>query len=639
MSTNGNVGNLSFMSVSKYPDVNENTRRILEKRYFHRDSAGVIIEDIDGMFTRVANFVASAERNFNTPHLYEAMSGAFFEMMRSLRFMPNTPTLTNSGRDRGQLAACYVLPTQDSMEGIMDTLKSQALVQKSGGGTGFSFSCIRERNALISSTGMKAAGPVPVIKLMNYLMSEFVTQGGVRFGANMGVLPVDHNDIEEFITFKSKDGSCASFNVSVAATDAFMKAVEEGGTVQTISRKDGSVIREIPAIALFDLIADYAWATGDPGILFIDTANKYNPTPQLGRLEATNPCGEQWLLPNEACTLGHMNLGLYFKDTESDDWVFKFDWEQYSADIKLGVRFLDNVIEKNYYALPEIERMHRVLNRKIGLGVMGFADLLKKFEVPYGSKKARDIGSKIARFHRQKADEASYNLGVERGSFGAFEGSAVQASGWAAMRNSCRTTVAPTGTTAIIANCASTGIEPDYALVLERHQAGMTMYEELPSYTKYFANHPNRNWISMYALKHGTLKGCDFVTPDQVDLFATANEISPTDHVLMQAAWQEHIDNAISKTVNLPQSASVQDIKDVYMLAWKTGCKGVTVYRHNSRSAQPLAAAPDPSVKALPEEPHTITISSEKCPECRSELEMSGGCETCKNCGFAVCKI
>lgn len=621
-------------SVS-YPAINENAEKILKKRYFLKDANGECIEDVDGMFMRSASTAASAEAVFGKPELVESMKNVFFDMMRSLRFMPNTPTLINAGKPRGQLAACFVLPTEDSMEGIMDTLKAQALVQKSGGGTGFSFSCIRERGAHIMSTGMKAAGPIPVIKLMNYLMSQFIVQGGARNGANMGVLPVDHNDIVEFITFKDKDKSCESFNVSVAATDAFMQAVLDDGTFETKSRVDGKTLRVIRAREIFDLIVKQAWRSGDPGLLFIDTANRANPTPHIGEFAATNPCGEQFLLPNEACTLGHLNLSKYFIDRgQPTSWGFKFNWEQYGKDVMMAMRFLDNIVEVNAYELPAIEQMHKHTNRKVGLGVFGFADLLKLMSISYESPEALEIAEKIAAYHRMKADEASCDLGHERGSFGAFKGSALEAAGWSAMRNASRTTVAPTGSTAIIANSASTGIEPDYALLLDRNQAGMRMFESLPSFDRLLKSMSEdvAKQVKAYVEHHGTLRGCDLVSSHVADMFKTANEISYKAHILMQAAWQKSIDNAISKTINLPNSATESDIADAYMLAWKTGCKGITVYRDGCRSDQAL------TVHVVKDEPLQSALS-DLCPECSSVMEISGGCETCKNCGYAVCKI
>lgn len=635
----------SSLGFVSFPEVNENALKILQKRYFWKDGVGNLVETQPvQLYIRVSNVVAEAERKFGgNDQKVSKVASDFFEMIGSQRFIPNTPTLANAGRDRGQLAACYVLPIADSMEGIMDCLKAQALVQKSGGGTGFNFGGIRERNSLIASTGQRAAGPVPVIKLMNYMMSEFIIQGGMRNGANMGVLPITHPDIEEFITFKHEDGSCKSFNVSLAATDAFMNAVIEDLDWPLISPVDGRTVKTLKALDIFNQITQSAWETGDPGMLFIDTANVDNPTPLLGRLEATNPCGEQWLLPNEACTLGHHNLSKYFKaNPEATTWEDNVDWEQYSKDLKYSIRFLDNVIEVNYYALPEIEKMHRDTNRKIGLGVMGFADLLIKLNIPYGSAQARIVADKIARFHREGADQASHELALERGSFGAFEGSAVQLSGWSAMRNACRTTVAPTGTTAIIFGC-STSIEPIFGLILRREQAGMTMYEVHPLFKDLLdaMSESDRQATYDYYFTNNTLQGCPTLSAETQALFVQANDVAPEDHIQMQATWQQWIDNSISKTINMPTSATIQQVRDAYIMAWQTGCKGITVYRDGSRTGQALsvASADGASGTIVTVVDNPSDNAGPLCPECATPMEVASGCEACHNCGYSVCKI
>lgn len=652
-----------------FPEINPTALKIMNKRNYTWPKEDGSRETPNEMFIRVSNYVASAEKEFGPEHNIPIYASKFYEMMRSLRFMPNTPTLINAGRDRGQLAACYVLPCHDSMESIMDALKSQAIVQKSGGGTGFSFGEIRERHSKIKSTGMDAVGPIPIIKLMNNMMSEFIIQGGVRHGANMGVLPIDHPDLYEFITFKKKDGSCKSFNISVAVTDAFMEAVVNDSIWHFKSRVDGSIVASHSARLIFDAIATSAHETGDPGILFIDEANRFNPTPQLGRLEATNPCGEQWLLPNEACTLGHLNLSQYYINGSS--WETSFNWDQFTKDISLGVRFLDDVIQVNYYALPEIEKMHKIMNRKIGLGVMGLADFLIKCGVSYASELARTISRKIASVFRGVADIASRDLGLERGSFGAFEGSAVQAEGWVAMRNACRTTVAPTGTSAIFAD-ASPSIEPDFAFLLKRLQAEMEICEFHPLFEKYIESLPEDTTsriISWYEV-NGTLQNCPDIDEQTQSIFIQANDVSIHDHVMMQAVWQEYIDNSISKTINMASSATVQDVKDAYMLAWQTKCKGITVYRDQSREGQALNAnvaafttkkqndwivVPSTmnfnvfmsedgkdalsytSIKT--DVPSSAYNTVPTCPECQNLLDVTAGCKSCSNCGFSLCSI
>lgn len=618
---------------SEYPEIHKNALKILEKRYFWTKSNGTL-ENIDDLFLRTSVKVASAENLFpNSKVSVDEAVKKFFEMQRSLRFIPNTPTLVNAGRERGQLAACFVLPMGDSMDEIMESLKKQALVQKSGGGTGFNFGCIRERGAPIKSTGMTAVGPIPIIKLMNYMMSEFIIQGGVRHGANMGVLPDDHPDLIEFITFKEKDGSCKSFNISVAISDKFMLAVKTDGLWDLHSRVDGSVVATHRARELFNLIAEYAWKTGDPGVLFIDVANRDNPTPQLGRLQATNPCGEQWLLPNEACTLGHLNLSKYWDQGhtfygDGSGWDHHFNWPQFGQDIKWGVRFLDNVIEINHYATPEIEKMHRYTNRKIGLGVMGLADLLVQIGVPYGSDRALKISDMVAEHLRNYADGASIDLARERGSFGAFEDSAV-ASRFRVMRNACRCTVAPTGSTAILAN-TSTGIEPIFALILKREQAGMEMYEIHPLFEKYLMSRADdiRTRIIDYYFKHNSVQGCPDMPEHVQALYVQANDVGIDYHIKMQSTWQAHIDNSISKTINMSNNATVGDIKSIYLMAWEEGCKGITIYRDGCRAGQALSVA-----NVLPDAQVPL------CKECGELLDVGGGCETCKNCGYAACSI
>jgi ribonucleoside-diphosphate reductase alpha chain len=632
------------MSMPQEPAVTENALKILQKReYLWKLDGGRGQETVREMFRRVANKIASAETLFGKQHLCIEYSDEFFEMMCGLRFLPNTPTLVNAGRDRGQLAACYVLPLHDSMEGIMDCLKTQALVQKSGGGCGFNFGVIRERDSIIKSTGKRAVGPIPIIKLMNYMMSEFIIQGGVRFGANMAVLPMQHPSIEEFIEFKEEDNSCPSFNISPAVPDAFMEAVEDDGLWDLVSVVDGSVKKTIRARDLFDKIATMAWKTGDPGLLFIDTINKFNTTPHLGRLEASNPCSELPLLPNEACTLGSLNLPKYYiKDPESNGtWQSHFNFEQFRKDITLGIRFLDNVIEVNHYVIPAIENMHRNTNRKVGLGHMGFADLLILLNIPYNSKEARDVANELGSFFRNNADIASEDLGYERGAFGAFEQSTLKTAGWGSMRNAGRTTIAPTGTISIIANC-STGIEPVFAYILRREQAGMVMHEYHPLFKLFLDTQPTevQEAIVDYYFSNGTLQGCPQIPEHIQRVFVQASDISPEDHIRMQATWQQYIDSSISKTINMPNSSTIEDVKNAYITAWKMGVKGITIYRAGCRANEPLQV-----VKTAPKEPvamaqvlqHKAVDDYEKCPECNEQVDNSGGCLTCKACGWALC--
>ena len=630
------------MSDTKFPSLSENALKILDKRKYLWEKANGSKETVDDMFRRVAKFISSAEFCFDNPRLQPVYEEIYFEMMRSLRFMPNTPTLVNANRPHGQLAACVVLPLEDSMDGIMTTMKSQALLQKAGTGTGFNFGRLRERGALVKSTGMKAAGPIPVIKFMNYMMSEFIVQGGMRSGANMAVLPVDSPDIEEFITFKKEDGSCKSFNVSIGASDVFMRAVEEDGPFSLTSRVDGHVIKTVQARQVFNMAVKYAWETGDPGLLFMDTINRANPTPQLGRLEATNPCSEVPLLPMEECTLGHLNLGLYFTQ-DAANWVESFNWPLFKQDIHNGVRFLDSVVEVNDYPIKEIEMMHKQTNRKIGLGVMGLADLLVKLEIPYDSLMAVDIADKIGNFYKSEADKASCELGKERGSFGAFQGSAVEAQGWTHMRNACRTCVAPTGTTALICG-ASTGIEPIFSLILKRNQAGMTMHEMNPLFEaclKKLSSTDVLKVVDYFFSNNNSVAGCPYLPPGVDRLFQQANDISIDGHLDMLAVWTKNTDLAVSKTINMPNSATVEDIRQTYMRAWKLGTKGITVYRDGCRADQPLSHASVATQSTL------VTINAdvkkeelprhEPCKECGGQLQMVDGCTLCPSCGYSAC--
>jgi len=631
--------------MSKEPAVTENALKILQKReYLWRLDGGRGQETVKEMFRRVANKIASAETLFGKQHMCTEYSDAFFEMMCDLRFIPNTPTLVNAGRDKGQLAACFVVYLDDSMEGIMDCLKTQAMVQKSGGGCGFNFGVIRERGSLINSTGKQAVGPIPIIKLMNYMMSEFIIQGGVRRGANMAVLPIWHLDILEFISFKEEDNSCPSFNISPAITDAFMEAVENDEPWNLRSVVDNKIKKTIRARDLFDKIATMAWKTGDPGLLFIDTINKFNTTPHLGRLEASNPCSELPLLPNEACTLGSLNLPKYYiKHPEiNGTWQSHFNFEQFNKDIELGIRFLDNVIEVNHYVIPAIEIMHRETNRKVGLGHMGFADLLILLNIPYNSKEARDVANELGMVFRNDADMASEDLGYERGAFGSFEDSTLKTAGWGSMRNAGRTTIAPTGTISIIANC-STGIEPVFAYILRREQAGIVMHEYHPLFKSFLDVQPaeTQEAITEYYFNNGTLQGCPQMPEHVQKIFVQANDISPEDHIRMQATWQQYIDSSISKTINMPNNTTVEDVKNAYITAWKMGVKGITVYRSGCRANEPLQMVKTNIVKTpLVVVAPTLqiqTIDDEKCPECNEKVDNGGGCLTCKACGWALC--
>lgn len=618
------------MSSNKYPELNKSAMSILESRYLRIKNDGTR-ETVEDMFRRTAKTIASGEKHFSKPEDEQMIEERAYSMMRSLRWLPNTPTLTNSGRPKGMLSACLVLGLGDSMSEIMDTIKAQAIAQSRGSGVGMDFSRIRERGSQIESTGMTAVGPIPIIKLMNFMMSEFIIQGGVRHGANLATLKCDHPDVIEFINFKHKDGSCKSFNVSVSITDKFMKAVENNEKWDLISRHDGSVVQRLNANDIMDAIVDMAWRTGDPGIIFLDTINKFNPTPQFGDIVTCNACSELPMLPNEACTLGHMNLIKYILDTQPcytiNDFVNSFDFDSFRSDIEVAVRFLDNIIEASHYPLPEIEQMHKKTNRKIGLGVMGFADMLIMFGVAYDSDLARSIADLISNTLTRQALTASSQLAEWRGSFGAFNESTL-AKNWKSMRNASVTTIAPTGTTGIIAG-VSTGIEPNPFFILKRNQAGMEMVDIHPLFNKMLSSltKENRTDVETYFNKNGTLIGCPSLNEHTQNVFVQSNDISIEGHIGMQATYQANISSAISKTINMKNSATKDDVRKAYIMAWKSGCKGITVYRDGCRADQPLSSNVGSQIK----------VEAEKCPECEKTLIKIDGCSSCPGCGYSKC--
>jgi ribonucleoside-diphosphate reductase alpha chain len=542
------------------------------------------------MFMRVAKFVAGVEGKWDDDADTDASARQFYDMMASREFMPNTPTLVNSGKPGGQLSACFVLPIEDSTRSIYKTLGDAAAVQTSGGGTGFSGARLRSNGSVVGSTGKKSGGNIPVLKLYNSSSKEFITQGSARRGANMWVLPVWHADIEEFITCKDKDGEIAEFNISVGITDAFMTAVNLNHVWSLLDPKDKRVVKVVQARELFERIVEHAWLSGDPGLVFLDTMNKDNPTPALGDYEATNPCGEQPLLPYEACTLGHLNLGLMLnsRDPKVSGPTQRVDWEKITYTTRVAVRFLDNVVELNGYPLPEIAAMHRDGNRKIGVGVMGWHDMLAQLGVPYDSEAARSLATDISRHIRKTADEESVNLASFRGSYNNFKGSRDEAK-FTDKRNACTTTIAPTGTSGTIA-AASGGIEPIFGLVIVRNQAGMVMTEVHPAFNKWLDQHKvdNKQAVIEYVKQNGGVKGCPHLSTAEQGLWVQANDISVDGHVLMQAAWQKNIDSAVSKTINLPNKATKEDVRHAYLTAYQTGCKGITIYRDGSKSGQVL---------------------------------------------------
>ena len=573
--------------VKKGLELSENAKRVLERRYLKKDSKGRVIETPEQMFRRVAHHIAKAERKYGDEAHVRRMEEIFYEMMTQFRFLPNSPTLMNAGRKLGQLAACFVLPVEDSMEGIFDALKNAALIHKSGGGTGFSFSRLRPKNSRVGTTGGVASGPVSFMKIFN-TATEQVKQGGTRRGANMGILRVDHPDIMEFIHCKKNNRELNNFNISVAVTDAFMEAVKKDTDYDLIDPRDGKKVGELNARDVYMALVRQAWENGDPGIVFIDRVNKDNPTPELGEIESTNPCGEQPLLPMEACNLGSVNLAKFVTENGAGPVI---DWEGLKETVSYAVRFLDDTIDVSRYPLPEIDKMVKG-NRKIGLGVMGFADMLYQLGVPYNSEKALEVAEQVMAFIQRESHEASKKLAEERGPFENFDKSIFKDKVDCVYRNATVTTIAPTGTLSIIAGCSS-GIEPLFALCFVRNVMDNDKLMEVNPYFEKVAH--ERGFYSKELMdtiaRKGSIQDLEEIPEDVRKIFVTAHDISPEWHVRMQAAFQKYADNAVSKTVNLPRNATVEDVLKVYNLAYELGCKGVTIYRDGSKENQVLSLA------------------------------------------------
>ncbi|MRR58060.1 MAG: adenosylcobalamin-dependent ribonucleoside-diphosphate reductase [Deltaproteobacteria bacterium] len=553
-------------------ELTPNALQVLKARYLLKDLEGNLIESPEEMFERIARAVSSAEKAYgeDPSHWFER----FYEFMSSLRFLPNSPAIMNAGKPSGQLAACFVLPVEDSIPSIFDTLKHAAMILQSGGGTGFSFSRLRPRSDAVRSTGGVSSGPVSFMKIYN-TATDVIKQGGARRGANMGILRVDHPDILEFILVKRESAELGNFNISVAVTDAFMEALRRGETYRLVNPRSGEIVRELPARLVFDEIVTSAWMSGDPGLVFIDRINWANPTPHIGEMESTNPCGEQPLLPYEACVLGSLNLARYVKDGA-------LDYPTLGEDVRTSVRFLDDVIDVNCYPIPAVERMHKG-NRKIGLGVMGWADTLILLGLPYNHRKSFALAREVMKFIRDSSRLASAELASQRGVFPNFYGSIYDNPGMPRLRNATTTTIAPTGTISTIAGCSG-GIEPLFAIAYKR----MVLDTELTEVNERFVELArSRGFWSEELMeeveRHGLLRGVRGTPPDIRRLFRTALEILPEDHIEMQAAFQEFTDNAVSKTINLPNRATKEDVARACLLAFERGCKGITVFRYGSK--------------------------------------------------------
>lgn len=659
-------------------NLSENAIKVLEKRYLKRDKDGNCVETPADMFKRVASTIAAGDLKFGkTQADVDALTKRFYNMITNRYFMPNSPTLMNAGRELGQLAACFVLPVEDSLEGIFETVKNTALIHKSGGGTGFSFSRLRPKNSVVRSTMGVSSGPVSFMEVFN-AATEAVKQGGTRRGANMGILRVDHPDILDFINCKSDNNKLNNFNISVAVTDKFMEALKAGTDYDLINPQNGEVVNRMSAKKVFDMIVDGAWRNGEPGIIFIDKMNSDNPTPHIGQIESTNPCGEVPLLAYEACNLGSINLGMMVDETPEGS---KINWERLADTTRTAIRFLDNVIEVNNYPLPKISEMVRN-NRKIGLGVMGWADMLMKMGLSYASEEGTKLGAQIMEFIDYASKCESIELSKERGRFNNFSGSvydnkkfltnkyAGKSAGiisddkWAdldsqiekfGIRNATTTCIAPTGTISMIAS-ASGGVEPLFGLVFSRLiMDGTEMLEINPIFKDYMIKKGLYSEDLMREIaKTGSVAHVDGISDEIKHIFVTAHDVSPYWHVKMQAAFQLHTDNAVSKTVNFEEHATRQDIEEAYILAYENNLKGITVYRNNSRQFQPMnldSKKKEEEVKVeevkVQEEPvaekteeeynPTGEVKKVTCPECGNTIEMAEGCFICLNCGYSGC--
>lgn len=563
--------------IEPEPKLTVNALEVLNKRYLLKDENGNIIESPSQMFERVAKTIAETDRNYGGNVLKTRED--FYNVMSKLEFLPNSPTLFNAGAPLGQLSACFVIPVEDSLESIFTAVKHTALIEQSGGGVGFDFSKLRPKGDVVKSTKGVASGPVSFMRIFD-IATDVIKQGGKRRGAMMGILRVDHPDILEFITAKNKEGFLTNFNISVAITDKFMRVIENNEKYDLINPRTGETVKKLNAGYVWNLIIENAWKTGDPGVIFIDEINKHNSTPEIGKIEATNPCGEFLGLPYESCNLGSINLSKMVKENE-------VNWEKLKNTVDIAVHFLDNVIDANRFPLPEIEKITKA-NRKIGLGVMGFAEMLILLGIPYDSEGAIKLAEKIMKFISDEARKVSEELGLKRGSFPNFEKS-IYKEKYKAMRNATITTIAPTGTISIIAG-ASSGIEPLFAVSFMRNVLeGSRLFEVNPLFERIAKEKGFYSGSLLEKIaKTGSVQEIKEIPKDIKRIFVTSLDINPEWHVKMQAAFQKYVDNAVSKTINLPNKATKNDVKKAFELAYKLKCKGITVYRYGCKLQQVL---------------------------------------------------
>ena len=633
-----------------------NSLIILSARYLLKNENGKIIETPKQLFERVATSIANVEKKYgkDDKQVME-ISKDFYNAMTSFKFMPNSPTLMNAGTKLGQLSACFVLPIADSINDIFDAVKYAAIVHKSGGGTGFSFSRLRPSNDAVNTTGGVASGPISFMKIFDSA-TEQIKQGGKRRGANMGILRIDHPDILNFIMAKENENTLRNFNLSIAVTKDFMNALSANRQYDLINPRNGKAVGKLNARAVWNLIVTMAWKTGDPGLVFIDRINSSysNPVPRLGPIESTNPCGEQPLYAYDSCNLGSINLANMLKPINSH---YEVDWDELRRITKLGIRFLDNVIDANSYPIKQIEEMTHSI-RRVGIGVMGWADMLIKLGIRYDSNEALALAENVMSFITNNARQMSQELAEERGPFPEFKNSIWYKLGYKPLRNSTVTTIAPTGTISIISNGVSQGIEPIFSVVYMRNVAeslGSNLIEVNNEFERYALEN---NFYSEELMKKlaGRISVQDVEEiPEKIrKLFVTAHDIAPEWHIKMQAAFQKHVDNAVSKTINFPSHATPQDIENAYKLAYELGCKGITVYRDQSKSNQVLNVANEQNqttLKSLKEKhegnanitnfdasTYVISAAKEKqCPECGTTMIAGEGCFTCPKCGFSLC--